>query len=793
MHGPLVGVVLSFLVFNAPGAAVSARYGFGLSLAQFQAMLATNTPDGFRLISLDANGPTNSPHIAAVWINDGFVDWTLVQGVTAAEYSAQVTTLTSQGYRTLCVDAYGDYPDQRLMAVWVRDAQVAAGWAQVFDLSKSDYSTSWNNYANAGYRPLWISVNGTNTSTARFSGAWVKDGNGFWTYWDMTSGNLSANVTNILGQGGRPVSLAGYGSPNTLFAGHWIYAEQPVWTWNSELSAPAFQTATTTLTANGFRPVCITEYGPISSPRYASVWVQDPAPKVWTVSGTPEPSLASLDTEMTNYMSLRNIERGTLAITRNGKLVFHRAYTMAATNVWPTHTTNLFRIASLSKQFTAVAIMQLIKTGQLSIDEPIGNLLDLTNVSDPRFRTVTIRQLLQHWGGWDRNVSFDPMFYDFNISANLGLPLPTTPQMVIDFMKGKPLDHAPGTVYAYSNFGYDLLGRIIEAVTGMTYDQYLQANVLHPAGIWDMRLGKSLLSDAAPEELDYDDPLRRLVPSVMGPGSPPMVPVVYGGWNLSSMDSHGGWLATAADLVRFSSSFDVQTNSPLLPSDMLNLMWSQPPELSGNPGSYYGAGWLVRPLGGELYNAWHDGSLDGAFSYTVRLYNGICWAVIFNRRAVTSSTPDYYAIDAEVNNAIASITTWPDYDLFDGNADGILDSWQRHYFGSSTSPAAAPVADPDGDGVNNLNEFINLTDPSDPNSAPRLQVHPDPANGHTVVLSWLAMRGRIYNLETTDNLSSLLWQDVAGAGNLIGDNSIRYVTNSASGTAFYRFRTHLQR
>jgi CubicO group peptidase (beta-lactamase class C family) len=781
------------LLLSLPAQAIDSRYAFGLTMSQYLSMLASNAGQGYRPISLDANGPTNSPNIAAVWVNDGFTNWTTVTGVTSSDYSNQVTTLTGQGYRALCVDAYGSYPNERYVAVWVKDVQVAAGWAQVFNLSEADYNTAWHDYADSGYRPIWISVLASN-SAPRFSGVWVKDIYGFWTYWNMSAANLGANVTNILAQGGRPICLTGYStSGSTLLGGHWIYAEQPAWAWNSELTAASFGTAAANLTSNGFRPICITEYGSTSSPRYASAWVQDPPPSVWTVAGASAPSLAALDTEMTNFMALRSIARGALAVTRNGNLVFHHAYTLAPTNAAPTQPTNLFRIASLTKQFTSVGIMQLLQAGKLGLNESISNILDLTTVSDPRFRSVTVRQLLQHYGGWDRDISYDPMYRDdFVIGSALNQPLPTTPQMVIDYMKGQPLDHDPGTVYAYSNFGYCLLGRIIEALTGLTYEQYMQTNVLHPAGIWDMRLGKSLLADADPAEVDYDDSFRRIVPTVMGTNGPSMVPIQYGGFNLSTMDSHGGWLATAADLVRFSSSFDIQTNSPLLPLQWIDTMWSQPPEISGAPAYYYAAGWNVRPLGGDTYNAWHPGNLDGTFSYTVRLANGFCWAALFNRWDWTGFVPNYYNIDAEVNNAIASIAAWPDYDLFDANADGLLDAWQVHYFGSAASPAAAPGADPDADGLNNLNESINLTDPTSAASVTRLSASPI-ANGQSVALNWFAARGRLYSIEATTNLASPAWQPLLDATDLVGANAPGSVTNSPSTATYYRLKARLQR
>ena len=233
----ILGLCAILAAVELPAQPIPSRYAFGVTLPQYVSMSASNTAQGYRPISLDANGSTNAPDIAAVWIADGLTNWTTVLGVTSTEYSNQVALLSGQGYRTLCVDPYGVYPNERYVAVWVKDAQVTAGWAQVFNLSEADYNTAWNNYANSGYRPIWISVLASN-SAPRFSGAWVKDGLGFWTYWNMNATGLGQTLTNILGQGGRPISLAGYSpSGSTLFAGHWIYAEQPVWTWNSELTA----------------------------------------------------------------------------------------------------------------------------------------------------------------------------------------------------------------------------------------------------------------------------------------------------------------------------------------------------------------------------------------------------------------------------------------------------------------------------------------------------------------------------------------------------------------------------
>ena len=95
----------------------------------------------------------------------------------------------------------------------------------------------------------------------------------------------------------------------------------------------------------------------------------------------------------------------------------------------------------------------------LNLTNTIGRLLHVTNLVDSRFTNVTVQQLLQHTGGWNWNKpgGYDPMFYDTQITTALGLPLPTTPQMIIDYMQRQPLDFQPGTAFYYSNFGYNLL------------------------------------------------------------------------------------------------------------------------------------------------------------------------------------------------------------------------------------------------------------------------------------------------------------------------------------------------
>src|SRR5262249_30274495 len=138
-----------------------------------------------------------------------------------------------------------------------------------------------------------------------------------------------------------------------------------------------------------------------------------------------------------------------------------------------------FRIASLSKFITATAVLTLVEQGKLDLDARafalIPQLTPLPGaVMDPRLPTITVRQLLQHTGGWDSSLSGDPMFNSTAIALAAGTAPPASAETVVRYMLGRPLDFAPGTRYAYSNFGYNVLGRIIERVSGQSYAAFVQ-------------------------------------------------------------------------------------------------------------------------------------------------------------------------------------------------------------------------------------------------------------------------------------------------------------------------------
>ena len=399
-------------------------------------------------------------------------------------------------------------------------------------------------------------------------------------------------------------------------------------------------------------------------------------PATWAADGPGQADLTeAFDREMEAFMAARKIPGGALAVVKDRRLVLARGYGWAdREKKLPVKTNSLFRIASVSKPITAVAVLKLVEAGKLTLDTQAFPLLNLQPAvaslrdPEPRLRQITIRQLLQHTGGWDRDKSFDPMFHSDRVAQATNSPRPATAVDVIRYMLSRPLDFDPGTRYAYSNFGYCVLGRVIEKVSGQSYGQFVQEKILRPIGLKEMRLGATLDERQAPGEVRYYTSGDGTASSVF-PGLE-KVPWPYGGFHLEAMDAHGGWLASVLDLARFAAALDDPPPSPLLKPATLATMYAPPPAPVSRQAdgaleaSYYGCGWSVRPTGqiGKA-NYWHNGSLPGTNTLLVRRSDGLSWAALFNQRSEDPQLPDG-AIDAALHRAAAAVRTWPDVNLF---------------------------------------------------------------------------------------------------------------------------------
>jgi N-acyl-D-amino-acid deacylase len=385
------------------------------------------------------------------------------------------------------------------------------------------------------------------------------------------------------------------------------------------------------------------------------------------ISGVHQPELTALDELMDNFVKEQRVPGAELAVTKDSRLVYARGFGMAdRERQHAVQPTDLFRIASVSKAITAVAVLQLIERARLSLGTKVWDVLNLSKPSDARWTQVTILHLLRHTGGWD-DPTFDAMFQSAHIAKTLNVPLPIGHEHIIRFMLGRPLQFDPGSRFAYSNFGYCLLGRVVERITSVSYDRYVQQEILAPLGIRRMRLGKTLRSERAPTEVVYYDDKNRTASAVVGTIGA-RVPLPYGAWSLEVMDANGGWLASAVDLVRFASAFDNPASCPILHPNSIAIMYARPEGDAGVEvdGNYAGCGWFVWPEDRHKHRAYasSNGLVAGTSSYLMRRRDGVNWAVLFNARNGPDGKPLMIGFRDLSSSAFDKIQTWPKSDQF---------------------------------------------------------------------------------------------------------------------------------
>ena len=330
------------------------------------------------------------------------------------------------------------------------------------------------------------------------------------------------------------------------------------------------------------------------------------------------------------FMTAHSIPGLTVAVVRGGNLLYERGFGFADRDknekVTPQ---SLFRIASVSKPITSVTLFLLIEAKRLTMEDTVfgpRGLLGDDFGKRPYQRWVEdigIKHLLTHTGGGWQNNGSDPMFRNPGMNHK---------QLITWAVNNVPLDYPPGEHYAYSNFGYCILGRVIEKLTGETYEQHVRDAVLMRCGVTDMRIAGNTLAERAAGEVVYYG----------AEGQDPY------DMNVRRMDSHGGWLATARDLAMFASHVDGHSASRnILQPESIRQMTTAS---SANAG--YAKGWAVN----RVPNWWHGGSLPGTTSIMVRTASGFCWAALANSREVSADTG--LAMDQMMWNLVRQPKGW---------------------------------------------------------------------------------------------------------------------------------------
>lgn len=350
-----------------------------------------------------------------------------------------------------------------------------------------------------------------------------------------------------------------------------------------------------------------------------------------------------------------------VAIVKDEKLIFAKGYGYAdAESKIPTSPEQLFRIASVSKLITSVAIMRLVENGKIKLDskvfgrQGILNNEKFQNIKDNRLENITIRNLLNHSGGWTQRYG-DIAFLPKIVSEQTGDPMPLKISSYIKFVLSRRLHFEPGSSSAYSNLGYMILGEVIATISKTSYEKYVIDNVLKHAHIYDMQLGGSFEKEKLLGEVRYYQPEDAPLVEAYD-GSNIMVPKVYGSTNMAVLGSAGGWIASPIDLMKLLVVIDGDPRIKDILSKKSIEEMTQVDENGLDP-----LGWRSTNENGEW---WRTGTLPGSSALMKREPNGISWVIITN---TSNYKGPHLAIEMDrlMSGAVNKIKKWPDYDLFD--------------------------------------------------------------------------------------------------------------------------------
>lgn len=384
-------------------------------------------------------------------------------------------------------------------------------------------------------------------------------------------------------------------------------------------------------------------------------------PISWRLSN--ETSLFSQSDDIDNLVKRflkRNAMNGiSIAISKDDKLLFAQGYGLAdikdSISVEPRH---IFRVASVSKLITAVAIMKLQEEGKLDLDDKVfakGGVLyreELTPYKDRRLNDITVRHLLMHAGGWTQRYG-DPMFNPLQITKRVGVEAPATTDTYLKFVTSRRLHFTPGASSIYSNLGYFLLGTVVSEASGMGLEAYVQ-NILSPAGICDIHLANNNFSDHFENEVNYYEPEGSLpIPTYSGTGE-----LLYkrnGGNDIKLLGGAGGWVASPVELVKLISVIDGDPAvEDILTEESITEM------VSSSPIGFDPLGWRSVNRGGTWVRT---GSMPGTQALIKKLPNGFNYAIVTNTSSWTG--PSFAnSLSALMNKIFRSVDEWPDHDLF---------------------------------------------------------------------------------------------------------------------------------
>ena len=364
------------------------------------------------------------------------------------------------------------------------------------------------------------------------------------------------------------------------------------------------------------------------------------------------------DASINRFMRYWGIRGGSFALMRNDSLIYAKGYGYANTkDSIPCEVKNIFRVASVSKLLTAVAVMHLEETGQLSTQDFVfgedGILNDtlFLDYRDKKIKKITVEHLLRHTSGFS-NPHGDAAFNMELVAQFLGKPLPLSMDDMVLYATKNRLRAAPGGRYNYSNLGYIVLSKVIEKVSGIPYETYIKDSILAPIGCYDIHLANNYSDGFRENEVTYYEVKEaELVPAY--DGSDTLVMKSLGGNDVHGLYGAGGWVASPVELLKLVSAINkCPIREDFLTPESIDFM--TPNGKNAKP-----AGWASSSSKFWL----RSGSMSGTSALIKAQKDGYSWVFISNSSSWNGPGLTRQ-MNREITQALRKVKKWPEADYF---------------------------------------------------------------------------------------------------------------------------------
>jgi CubicO group peptidase (beta-lactamase class C family) len=639
----------------------------GRTLADHIALRDDAAKKGYRFLSLSIYGSTAAPVFAAVMIKRPVIvaqhDW---PSLTADQFQQTFDAQAKLGYGPVMIAATGSASDPRFAVVFQPMNPIPLTRHLLGSGSASDAGTIQGMDAQARKQGLmlhWAAAYG-GAGNPRFAGIWMP--NTDTTLWNNdgisdTAAGYQARFDAETSAWCRPsfVTVNGDNQYLSLF----VDREVGPWVARHGMTPADYQTEYNTWTGKNYFPVCVQAAGSSAqSARFAALFAQSETVTPKQFHATGPVTNAAIDTIIQKAMRDSPVRHASLAIVNGTRLVYARGYTMAEPD-WPlAQPTTRFRMASVSKTVTSLAIFQLIQSGALKLGDKLQDILGLKTPAggapaDPSFGQISVQHLLEHKSGINPDAFRNGLAVQ-QAFANAGQPvaLPVTDAMTDSYIASLALQSGPGATQQYNNCGYYLLSRIVAKKRGMAKPiDAFQQFLFNPLQITRIRRAASLVSAQPADEARYQSPTLSLGASQVTPDQR-LVPVEYGTEQVEVMEGGGGLSGAATDVARLIAAMIDMNDTPMMTRKTLTTMLSDGAALTsaGLSRAGYGFDALAVQGGGNFYGQ-KGGSLPT--SNNVLELNGQWGFALFWASPPTAADatwyPDYPSVMNIAKSALA--------------------------------------------------------------------------------------------------------------------------------------------